>query len=290
MDLISSLKIGVTKVWIPPISNSSSLLRPPRSHAPYNFKFPNNNYLTVHAKKKTVLEPNLVEEILMEEEDEEEELRFQHFEDDDEGEYFEDDSQVYVSWGWRWRRWNSPCWKMFVYPLMVTSKYMHLRHCPIPPFKCALRRCQIIRSFNKRIESGSPSIEDIEAFTASYRAKLEEAEIVKSITENISVEVSSPGVERVVRIPQELDRFKDRAMYVKYVSELATAGSSTESDGVFKIISFDTQTKCCTWGLADVRINREKAGKGRPLSKKQREWRLNTTFDSLHLVRLYSDY
>ncbi|KAK3229801.1 hypothetical protein Dsin_001682 [Dipteronia sinensis] len=137
---------------------------------------------------------------------------------------------------------------------------------------------------------GSPCIEDIEVFTASYRAKLEEAEIAKSIPENISVEVSSPGVERVVRIPQELDRFKDRAMYVKYVSELVTAGSSTKSDGPFKIISFDTETKCCTWGLADVRINREKAGKGRPLSKKQREWRLNTTFDSLRLVRLYSEY
>ena len=102
-------------------------------------------------------------------------------------------------------------------------------------------------------------------------------------------QVSSPGVERVVRIPHDLDRFNDRPMHVKYVSEITPAGKSSESDGVFKLVSFDMETKCCTWGLADVRINREKAGKGRPLSKKQREWRLETPFDSLLFVRLYSE-
>lgn len=75
-------------------------------------------------------------------------------------------------------------------------------------------------------------------------------------------------------------------MYVKYVSQ---AGESVESDGIFSLVSYDTETKCCTWGLANVRVNREKAGKGRPLNKKQREWRLDTPFESLRLVRLHSD-
>ncbi|PON76309.1 Ribosome maturation factor RimP [Parasponia andersonii] len=131
-------------------------------------------------------------------------------------------------------------------------------------------------------------MEDIEAFSTTYRARLDEAELAKSIPENISLEVSSPGVERVVRIPHDLDRFKDRPMYVKYVNEIATTSSSSESEGVFRLVSFDMETECCTWGLADVRINRERAGKGRPLSKKQREWRLETPFDSLRLVCLYS--
>ncbi|MBA0623928.1 hypothetical protein Godav_009362 [Gossypium davidsonii] len=138
-------------------------------------------------------------------------------------------------------------------------------------------------------KSGSPSMEDIEAFSVSYRAKLDEAELARSVAENITLEVSSPGVERVVRIPQDLDRFKDRSLYVKYVTEVADSGKLSEADGVFKLVSFDLETKCCIWGLADVRINREKAGKGRPLSKKQREWRLETSFDSLRLVRLYSE-
>lgn len=107
-------------------------------------------------------------------------------------------------------------------------------------------------------------------------------------------QVSSPGVERVVRIPQDLERFQERVMFVKYVTseEVAETGGTvtvSEHEGVFRLVSFDLGTKCCIWGLADVRVNREKAGKGRPLSKKQREWRLETTFDSLRLVRLYSE-
>lgn len=101
--------------------------------------------------------------------------------------------------------------------------------------------------------------------------------------------MSSPGVERVVRIPDDLDRFKDRSMYVRYaIDDDDSKIPSAEGDGVFKLESFDLDTKYCTWSLADVRVNREKAGKGRPLNKKQREWRLSTPFDSLRFVRLHS--
>ncbi|KAL8524620.1 hypothetical protein ACS0TY_014282 [Phlomoides rotata] len=138
-------------------------------------------------------------------------------------------------------------------------------------------------------KSGSPSMTDIEAFSKTYRARLDEAEASGNIPGNISLEVSSPGVERVVRIPQDLDRFKDRNLYVKYVIEVMETGSSSEHDGIFRLISYDSEANTCTWGLADVRINREKAGKGRPLSKKQKEWRLNTPFDSLRLVRFFPE-
>lgn len=105
------------------------------------------------------------------------------------------------------------------------------------------------------------------------------------------IQVSSPGLERVVRIPQDLDRFKERNMYVKYVTpgDQDATSSPGESEGVFRLVSFDLETKCCTWGIADVKINREKAGKGRPLNKKQKDWRLTTPFDSLCLVRIYAD-
>ncbi|CAL9121530.1 unnamed protein product [Musa textilis] len=136
---------------------------------------------------------------------------------------------------------------------------------------------------------GSPSIDDIEAFSKAYRSRLDEAELAERIPDNISLEVSSPGLERVVRIPDELERFKDRPMYVKYISDGAASASPQESDGVYKLISYDMELCQCTWGLADVKINRQKAGKGRPLSKKQREWRLQTPFESLCLVRLHSD-
>lgn len=78
-------------------------------------------------------------------------------------------------------------------------------------------------------------------------------------------------------------------MYVKYVIEATDTGSSSEHDGIFRLVSFDTEANSCTWGLADVRVNREKSGKGRPLNKKQKEWRLELPLHCLRLVRFYSD-
>ncbi|KAJ6807308.1 uncharacterized protein M6B38_172815 [Iris pallida] len=136
---------------------------------------------------------------------------------------------------------------------------------------------------------GSPSMKDIEIFSSAYRLRLDEAVLAEKIPENISLEVSSPGVERVVRIPDELERFKEKPMYVRYVIDGAAEASNQESDGVFRLVSFDLETCHCTWAIADVKVNRNQAGKGRPLNKKQREWRLETPFDSLRLVRLHSD-
>ncbi|GFQ02384.1 ribosome maturation factor rimp [Phtheirospermum japonicum] len=156
-------------------------------------------------------------------------------------------------------------------------------------FKTLLNATVQVRIERLTNKSGSPSMTDIEDFTKRYRARLDEAEATGSIPGNITLEVSSPGVERVVRIPQDLERFKDRNMYVKYITEVVDTDSSSELDGVFRLISYDSDASSCTWGLANVRVNREKSGKGRPLSKKQKEWRLNTPFDSLRLVRLYSE-
>lgn len=103
------------------------------------------------------------------------------------------------------------------------------------------------------------------------------------------MKVSSPGVERVIRIPEELERFKERAMYVRYTTPSDEAATPQEGDGVLTLISYDMDLRECTWGIADVKINRQQSGKGRPLSKKQREWRLQTPFESLKLVRLYSE-
>ncbi|KAG9457237.1 hypothetical protein H6P81_001745 [Aristolochia fimbriata] len=136
---------------------------------------------------------------------------------------------------------------------------------------------------------GSLSMTDIEDFSSAYRALLDEAEQLGTMPENISLEVSSPGIERIVQIPGDLERFKDLPMYVRYNTGEVETGSSQESDGILNLISFDLDARFCTWCLADVRANREKAGKGKPLSKKQREWRLQTPFESLRLVRRYSE-
>jgi len=100
--------------------------------------------------------------------------------------------------------------------------------------------------------------------------------------------VSSPGAERVVQIPQDLERFKELPMYVRYL-ETGIGEEAEEKDGVFELESVDTESTCSVWKLANVRINRESIGKGRGLNKKQREWRCQIPFESLQLVRLYID-
>ncbi|KAJ3696697.1 hypothetical protein LUZ61_000402 [Rhynchospora tenuis] len=137
---------------------------------------------------------------------------------------------------------------------------------------------------------GSPSISDIEAFSRAYRGRLDEAAAEDRLPPNISFEVSSPGVERVMRVPEDLERFKDRPMYVKYITDEGPAlAPPKENDGIFSLISYDLELGQCIWGIADVKANRQQAGKGRPLNKKQREWRLTTPFESLRMVRLHSD-
>ncbi|CAL5417560.1 unnamed protein product [Camellia sinensis] len=276
----------------------------------HNFSFPFWSYpfaqipsksFVVHAGKKNshsepVLKPTIVQEVSMHDEDH---LLFDEFEDGDlgnddnyfEDEYLPEDVEPYVGDGdggggisFAGTLWDKEA--LAIAEEVSLSFDGDLKIYAFKTLPNSIIRVRIEKSSNK---SGSPSITDIEAFSLAYRKRLDEAELSGSIPNNISLEVSSPGVERVIHIPQDLDRFKDRPMYVKYVSEVDVTGSSTQNDGVFRLVSFDLETNCCIWGLADVRVNREKAGKGRPLNKKQREWRLNTPFDSLCLVRLYSE-
>jgi ribosome maturation factor RimP len=132
---------------------------------------------------------------------------------------------------------------------------------------------------------GSPTMVDLEKFTSSYAKRLADAG-----EPDISVQVSSPGAERVVRIPQDLERFKDLPMYVRYVETSADGDAdSVEKDGILELESVDTEGGSATWKLANVRINRDLAGKGRGMNRKQRDWRAQLPFESLHVVRLYLD-
>lgn len=272
---------------------------------PCPFRFVPNKSLTLHARKRNsepeqhpLLKPTIIEEVS--EDDEDDDVILDDFEDEasmeDGDDYYEDDSaaddaELYdgdggggggISLAGTW--WDQKALEIAEEVILSFDGDLKIyAFKTLPNFTIQVR----IEKLSNR--SGSPSMEDIEAFSRTYRTRLDEAEVARSVPENLCLEVSSPGVERVVRIPHDLDRYKDRPMYVKYVSEIGATGSLSESDGIFRLVSFNVETKCCIWGLADVRINREKAGKGRPLNKKQREWQLNTPFESLRLVRLYSD-
>ncbi|KAG7587343.1 Ribosome maturation factor RimP N-terminal [Arabidopsis thaliana x Arabidopsis arenosa] len=302
---------GITVLPAFSISNLFALNRF-RSPTSLHFGFPAtpfrrtpNSTFKTHAKNKnnktsTVEQkPNKVEELIFEKEEEEEEelvlpeeiqdelLLDDEYDEDDDFEFDESEEELYAGdgGGGGGIKLAGTLWDKEALALAEKVCESFDGDLGIYAFKTLPNSTIQVRIERLTNKFGSPTMEDIEAFSTIYRAKLAEAELTKSIPDNISLEVSSPGVERVVRIPQDLDRYKDRPMYVRYTNE----DTETEGDGIFRLISFDVEAKSCIWGIADIRVNRKKAGKGRPLSKKQREWRLETAFESLRLVRLHSE-
>lgn len=137
---------------------------------------------------------------------------------------------------------------------------------------------------------GSPTMDELQKYSASYSKLLDTAGEAKAVPDDLALEVSSPGAERVVRIPKDLERFKDLPMYVRYIESSSDSNAETpEKDGILELDSVDMEVGSAKWKLADVRLNRELTGKGRGLNRKQRDWRVDLPFESIQLVRLYID-
>lgn len=60
-----------------------------------------------------------------------------------------------------------------------------------------------------------------------------------------------------------------------------------EKDGVFMLESVETESESCVWKLANVKENRDPDSKGRPLTRKQTDWRLKLPFSVHKRVLLY---
>ncbi|KAJ8513065.1 hypothetical protein OPV22_003499 [Ensete ventricosum] len=136
---------------------------------------------------------------------------------------------------------------------------------------------------------GCPSIEEIESFNSLYKKLLDEMVESGEMPLDLALQVSSPGAERLLRVPEDMNRFKEMPMRVQYLEreEAVESKHHQQKVGVFLIESIDADAGHCTWKLADVRENR--AGKGRPLNRKQRDWRLQLPFEAVKMVTLYSD-
>ncbi|KAH7280217.1 hypothetical protein KP509_37G056300 [Ceratopteris richardii] len=135
-------------------------------------------------------------------------------------------------------------------------------------------------------------MDEIEKFSSIYGERLEAAGQTGAVPDNIDLEVSSPGAERVVQVPDQLIRFKGLPMFVRY-EEVSDNEDRTSypvvKDSILEFVSLDPELGKSVWKLANVRANREQAGKGRGLTKKQKEWRMELPLSSLRLVRLFMD-
>ncbi|XP_076944243.1 uncharacterized protein LOC143614801 [Bidens hawaiensis] len=137
-------------------------------------------------------------------------------------------------------------------------------------------------------EYGCPSMEDIQSYNHEYKKKLDEAGDVGDVPSDLALEVSSPGADRLLRIPNDLQRFENMAMRVKYIEH--DDSKSPAKEGVFFLESIEMESGSCVWKLADVKENRDPASKGRPMSRKQKDWRLKLPYEKLEQVTLYLDY
>ncbi|KAH9610497.1 hypothetical protein KSS87_000939 [Heliosperma pusillum] len=153
-------------------------------------------------------------------------------------------------------------------------------------FKTTPRGYIYVRLDKLTNEYGCPGMEEVERYSREYKKRLEEEGSKGQIPDDLALEVSSPGAERLLMVPNDLHRFKDFPMVVWYVEE----ARAEEKMGVFFLESIETETEHCVWKLADVRENRDPASKGRPLNRKQRDWRLKLPYTMVKKVSLYLDF
>ncbi|KZV39124.1 hypothetical protein F511_34810 [Dorcoceras hygrometricum] len=131
-------------------------------------------------------------------------------------------------------------------------------------FKTSPRGYIYVRLDKLSHEFGCPTMEEIESFSREYKKKLDEVGATGEIPDDLALEVSSPGVERLLKVPDDLLRFRDVPMIVSYI-EYSDA-SCREKSGVYFLDSIEAESESCIWKLADVKENREPSAKGRPLS------------------------
>ncbi|GMI87451.1 hypothetical protein HRI_002414400 [Hibiscus trionum] len=150
-------------------------------------------------------------------------------------------------------------------------------------FKTSPRGYIYVRLDKLSHEYGCPSMEELQSYSQEYKKRLDEAGEQREIPDDLALEVSSPGAERILKVPDDLDRFKHMAMRVCYVEEAET--NHTEKSGVFLLDSIEQE--CCVWKLVDVKENRDPNSKGRPLNRKQKDWRLKLPFNKHKTTMLY---
>ncbi|KAK6133913.1 hypothetical protein DH2020_032342 [Rehmannia glutinosa] len=155
-------------------------------------------------------------------------------------------------------------------------------------FKTSYRGYIYVRLDKLSNEYGCPNMKEIESFSRQYKKKLDEVGARGEIPDDLALEVSSPGADRLLRVPDDLLRFKDLPMVVSYLED--SDARCPEKNGVYFLDSIEADSRCCVWKLADVRENRDPSAKGRPLSRKRKDYRLKLPYAMIKRVTLYISY
>ncbi|PKA50890.1 hypothetical protein AXF42_Ash007545 [Apostasia shenzhenica] len=134
---------------------------------------------------------------------------------------------------------------------------------------------------------GCPAIDEIDKFSDLYKKRLDEAGLAGQLPLDLALEVSSPGAERLLRVPQDLDRFRGMPMEVHYIEENQETKKQQQAEKVLMLESIDAEAEICVFKLANAKENRGEVEKGRTMSRKQRDRRLKLPFKSISKIKLY---
>ena len=139
---------------------------------------------------------------------------------------------------------------------------------------------------------GSPTMDEISAFTRALDARLEALVAEGVVPGDYTIEVSSPGADRRLRLPEELQRFADLPLDVTYAKP-AAGGEGGDGAGLSRttevLVLKDPPAEGATvwtWKVADVRANRPQ---GKKLTTKMKKRDIVTTLDQLLEVRIHVD-
>ncbi|WVZ12679.1 hypothetical protein V8G54_017209 [Vigna mungo] len=152
-------------------------------------------------------------------------------------------------------------------------------------FKTTPRGYVYVRLDKLTDEYGCPSMEELECYNKKYKERLDEVGALGEIPDDLALEVSTPGAERLLKVPNDIGRFKDMPMRVCYTENLES--NCPEREGVFLLDFIEKDSEMCVWKLADVKENRDPLIKGRTLNRKQKDWRLKLPFNLHRMVSLY---
>ncbi|GAV69344.1 LOW QUALITY PROTEIN: DUF150 domain-containing protein, partial [Cephalotus follicularis] len=117
---------------------------------------------------------------------------------------------------------------------------------------------------------GCPRMKEL-TNTQKYKKRLDEVGALQEIPNDLALEVSSLGAKRIVRVPDDLNWFKDMPRRLCYAKDVKS--NYSEKNEIFMLESVEVESGNCMWKLADVKENMDPQCKGRPLSRKKRDWR-----------------
>ncbi|XP_021898652.1 uncharacterized protein LOC110815262 isoform X4 [Carica papaya] len=211
MNLISLWDLRVSSISVPP-ATSSSFCKPSSSACKFHFPFPNYASRRTPSKSNAIfakrgrsesaelrLKPNIIEQVPVdEEEQEEEQALFDEFDDEiavDDASYFEDEfieneTDLYVGdgGGGGGIKLGGTWWDKEALAIAEDVCQSFDGQLKIYAFKTLSNSTIQVRIERLTNKSGSPSLEDIQAFSLAYRTRLDEAEFAKTIPDNISLE------------------------------------------------------------------------------------------------------